>query len=209
MEGWDGEAPVQVVQSAGYANNMFTNINSDGIQRFEVGFSDAVIRFREFFRNFRQAPNFTYIYRELLLRQFNCHENFIEVDLAHVNEYDQGLYNMLQTRPNDYIKLFEQGAGAALGIFLQNARDIPSIQVILKSSQVPLMIRELTAEHVNKLIKVPGIVIQSSQTRARATKYYFRCNTPNCDKVIEKEHNPAHGPLELPKCNLHPPLGSQ
>lgn len=46
---------------------------------------------------------------------------------------------------------------------------------MFKSSQLPQSIRNLTAEHVNKLIKVPGIVIACSNSRARATKIQLRC----------------------------------
>lgn len=50
--------------------------------------------FREFFRNFRIGN--LYIYRDALIRQFNRGEYFIEVDLAHVNEFDDQLLNNLQ-----------------------------------------------------------------------------------------------------------------
>jgi DNA replicative helicase MCM subunit Mcm2 (Cdc46/Mcm family) len=56
-----------------------------------------------------------------------------------------------------------------------------SWQIMFKSSQLPQSIRNLTAEHVNKLIKVPGIVIACSNSRSRATKIQLRCKG-NCGK---------------------------
>lgn len=52
------------------------------------------IRFREFFRNFRLDG--IHIYREALIRHWNRNEMFIEVDLAHLNEFDEVLFNNLQ-----------------------------------------------------------------------------------------------------------------
>ena len=44
-------------------------------------------------------------------------------------------------------------------------QSIPDFQIILQSGEVPQTLRNLTAEHVNQLIKVPGIVISCSKTR--------------------------------------------
>jgi DNA replicative helicase MCM subunit Mcm2 (Cdc46/Mcm family) len=37
---------------------------------------------------------------------------------------------------------------------------VPDFQIVLRSSQFPQSLRSLTSEHVNKLVKVPGIVIR-------------------------------------------------
>ena len=64
---------------------------------YDLNPSAGRIRCREFFRNFRVSQsNTSYIYREALVRQWDRREFFIEVDLAHVNEYDQALFNNLQ-----------------------------------------------------------------------------------------------------------------
>lgn len=116
-------------------------------------------RFREFFRNFRQGNVF--IYRETLVRQWNRREFFVEVDLSHVNEYDEILFNNLQSRPAEFLEMFENAAKDALKYFLteKSATEasvgaIPDFQVILRSAQLSHSLRNLTAEHVNKLIKV-------------------------------------------------------
>jgi hypothetical protein len=44
-------------------------------------------------------------------------------------------------------------------------QSIPDFQIILQSGEIPQTLRNLTAEHVNQLIKVPGIVISCSKTR--------------------------------------------
>lgn len=72
-------------------------VSSWGAQRsldFNVEGSNARVRFREFFRNFRIDND--YIYRNSLIQHWNRNEYFVEVDLAHVNEFDEVLFNNLQ-----------------------------------------------------------------------------------------------------------------
>jgi len=173
MSGWDGDDAVHVLQPNG-------QVELRGADSFNVELGEAQFRFREFFRNFHQAPSNVYIYRDALLRQYNRDEFFVEVDLGHVNEYDAALFNMIQTRPNEYLSKFEDGAVAALKLFLvghteQNNANIKPFQVILTSTQLPQSVRELTAEHVNKLVKVPGIIITCNKTKAKAIKQAFCC----------------------------------
>lgn len=63
---------------------------------FEIEGSTARSRFREFFRNFRLGN--VYLYRDALIRHWNRGEYFLEVDLAHVHEYDEVLLQSLQVR---------------------------------------------------------------------------------------------------------------
>jgi DNA replicative helicase MCM subunit Mcm2 (Cdc46/Mcm family) len=53
--------------------------------------------------------------------------------------------------------------------------NVPDFQIILKSNQNTHSLRDLTAEHVNSLIKVPGIVISCSKARSKAVEVVIRC----------------------------------
>eukprot|EP00605_Chrysophyceae_sp_TOSAG23-4_P000993 GSChrysophyteH1.ASY1.ANO1.1094.1 assembled CDS len=112
-------------------------------------------RFREFFRNFRQGNVF--IYRDALVRQWNRREYFVDVDLAHINEYDEVLFNNLQSRPED----------------------------------ISHNLRHLNADLVNQLVKVPGIVISSTKSRAKATEIVMQCT--KCQKI---HRVPSKGPMQ-------------
>jgi len=127
-----------------------------------------------------------YAYRDELLRRWNRSEYYVEVDLSDLNEYDELLFNMIQTRPSEFLPFIESGAKEALKILLTDpnqqivaSEQIPDFQVIFKSSQLVQSLRTLTAEHVNKLIKVPGIIISCSKIRAKANSVHLRC-TANC-----------------------------
>lgn len=68
--------------------------NNSNLINFNLDGSNARNRFREFFRNFR-IDN-VYIYRDALIRNWNRQEYFVEVDLSHLNQFDEILFNNLQ-----------------------------------------------------------------------------------------------------------------
>jgi DNA replication licensing factor MCM5 len=87
------------------------------------------------------------------------------------------------------LPFFEAGAREALKNILRMSSaetagkvTIPEFQVILKSAQLPQSLRNLTAEHVNMLVKIPGIVISCSKIRAKATQISIRCT--KCGNVM-------------------------
>lgn len=128
-------------------------LNSD----YDIPGAQTRRRFREFFRNFRQGN--VYPYRDALVRQWNRREFYVNVDLAHVNEYDEVLFNNLQSRPDQVMPYFEAAAKDALTIFLtdQSATDteaVPDFQVTLHSAQLTHSLRNLNADLVNRLVKV-------------------------------------------------------
>lgn len=63
---------------------------------YKISGATARAKFREFFRNYRVGS--VYHYREALLRHWNKGEHFVEVDIAHVYEFDDVLLNCLQVR---------------------------------------------------------------------------------------------------------------
>lgn len=71
---------------------------------FDIEGSSARNRFREFFRNFRLDN--VYIYRDALIRHWNRKELFVEVELAHLNQFDEILFNNLQVCPHSLCSMF-------------------------------------------------------------------------------------------------------
>lgn len=69
---------------------------SDSRLAFKLSGAQARQRFREFFRHFRLGNAFPY--RDALVRHLNREEYCVEVDLAHVQEYDAKLFNNLHDK---------------------------------------------------------------------------------------------------------------
>lgn len=173
-------------------------------QNYNVEGSTARHRFKDFFRKFSQHG--VYTYREALLRQWNKKEFFIEVDLAHLSEYDDALLNSLQINPGNLLPFFEAGAKDALEQLLVSenrnvltAEGTSEFQIILKSSQLTQSLRNLTAEHVNKLIKVPGIVISCSRTTSKASLIVVKCT--KCQQAKSIQCSTAMEGASIPICD--------
>ena len=181
----------------------------DDIQGGDGGLSPPKVRalVREFFRNFRCGN--VYIYRDALVRNWNRHEYYIEIDLAHLNEFSEELFNIMQTKPAEYLPSFELGAKEALKLFLSSTnanivQDVPQFQVMLKSSQLPQSLRHLTSEHLNGLVKVPGIIISCGKVQSKVISMKLKCS--DADKcpagdIPPEQVNSAIGTINIPqKC---------
>jgi DNA replication licensing factor MCM5 len=96
----------------------------------------------------------------------------------------------LQNRPDEALSFFGAAAKEVLSDFVvkQSSTLIghaPDFQIILKSAQEePVSLRTLTANQVNHLIKVPGIVISCTKIRAKATVVSVKCRKCGCAKVF-------------------------
>ena len=66
----------------------------------------------------------------------------------------------------------------------REATSIPSVQVTTKSGLNMLQFRSLSADTLNKLVRVPGIVISTSVLSSRATKLTLQCRSCASTKII-------------------------
>eukprot|EP01041_Mallomonas_annulata_P004288 gene4288-8525_t len=188
-EDWDGARAPIVLQAPDEFSEWERNNAPLSINSYNIDGAATRLRFREFFSKFRQDNSF--LYRDALIRQWNRKDFFLDVDLAHLEQYDEVLYKKMLAEPSDTLPFFESAAKDALKGLLtaQTAEQaslatIPDFQIIIKSAQLSLSIRKLTSEHVNKLIKVPGIIISCSKTRSKATLIVARCTKCGCVKKL-------------------------
>lgn len=161
MNSMDGQKPLVVAQPADRWGGWDTDKNNSSTRGSGQQLEGSALRqkFREFFRTFRLGN--LYIYREALLRHYNRQEYYIEVDLKHVGEYDADCLLVLQSRPTEVIPLFEAAVKDALKQILSTSGAAsvdmvspPDFQIVFESAQSPHSLRNLTAEHVNTLVKV-------------------------------------------------------
>ena len=64
------------------------------------------------------------------------------------------------------------------------AEAIPSVQVLIKSGLNLQQFRDLSANTMNKLVRIPGIVISASVMSSRATKLHLQCRACRSVKTI-------------------------
>eukprot|EP00934_Nitzschia_sp_Nitz4_P004673 Nitzschia sp. Nitz4//scaffold41_size133979//5474//8075//NITZ4_003325-RA/size133979-processed-gene-0.235-mRNA-1//-1//CDS//3329551404//4663//frame0 len=128
----------------------------------------------------------------------------LEVDVSHLGEYDGSLLGYLRDQPATILPVIELAASDALQSLLyemktnvdeldqepdqldgqapdntvQQKPDRMMIQILLKGNLTHTPLRGIKSEHMNRLIKCPGIVISAQPVRCRAIKLVVRC--PRC-----------------------------
>lgn len=126
----------------------------------------------------------------------------LEVDVAHLGEYDGSLLGFLREQPATILPTLELAASDALSTLLYDLRketqeviedddaeqpnsaksnrlgDHSTIQILLKGNLTLTPLRSIKSEHVNRLIKCPGIVISAAPVQSRAIQLVVRC--PRC-----------------------------
>ncbi|THH17389.1 hypothetical protein EW146_g3400 [Bondarzewia mesenterica] len=137
-----------------------------------------------------------FVYRDKLRANLLLKHYQLEVDLRHLSFYNDEVAHAIQDRPADVLPLFENAATRASRTILfplaggtddrtdATSPIIPKVQISIKSGLNMLQFRELTADTMNKLVRIPGIVISASVLSSRATKLHLQCRACRSTKVI-------------------------
>lgn len=153
-------------------------------------------RLHDFLRNFRVGPIF--FYREQLIANYRRSNYYFTVSLSHLATYDQFLQDLMLKNPKDHLPLLENAAKEMLAYLLVlnrseqqtttvdgaassepvNVKNLPDIQAVLSSDQAPAALRSVHAQEINRLVKVPGIVISATRVRTKCVAATLRCK--NC-----------------------------
>jgi DNA replication licensing factor MCM5 len=152
----------------------------------------------------------------------------IQVDIAHVGEYDLSLVNYIRNQPAATIPIIESAAVDALqsivfntekatgnedgGEPTQNEEDAPleanqealmsdeiSIQVLLVGNIQFTSLRSIQSQHINRLIHCPGIVISTSPVKYRATNLSIRCTRCTDTQIISSDQAGPFGSIRFPQ----------
>ncbi|GJE87730.1 MCM family DNA replication licensing factor [Phanerochaete sordida] len=150
--------------------------------------------FLEFLLQYRVGGEF--IYRDKLRANLLLKQHQLEVDLRHVGLFNDELAHAIQERPAEILPLFETAAAKAARMILfplaggsettteAAMQSIPNIQILIKSGMNLQQFRDLAANTMNKLVRIPGIVIAASVLSSRATKLHLQCRACRSTKII-------------------------
>lgn len=158
--------------------------------------------YREFIRNFRDGN--VYCYRDQLVSNYRKRLYYLVIELCHINAYKPELQNLLLDSPIQYLPLVELAAKEALTQFMVQQADNEGIkqdiQIVLQSNQTPVLLREIHGYPVNRLLKIPGIVVSASNIKAKCTSITVQCRHCGTTKVIECK-GPFEGAAIPQKCD--------
>ena len=178
-----------------------------------------------------------YVYREKLLRMHRRLDNEggnnnntsnntakLEVDVAHLGEYDGSMLGYLREQPATILPEMELAASDALDTLLYDLRKEKqaraeqdgeeqtqsnnkkeqnrlAIQILLKGNLAMTPLRSIKSEHMHRLIKCPGIVISAAPVRCRAIKLTVRCHRCLDQQVLMATEGPFSSVILPSRCN--------
>ncbi|CAG8589428.1 3999_t:CDS:10, partial [Funneliformis caledonium] len=142
------------------------------------------LKFITFLDQFRVEEHF--IYREKIKRNFEGRNYYVDVSIEHLDAYDRKFSDKLKETPADMMPLFESAVQSfARKLLVEVDIEIPPFQVVLRAPQkANIMMRELNADHISKLIRISGIVISATNLTSKATHVQIMCKTCRHFKML-------------------------
>ena len=128
--------------------------------------------------------------------------------MAHLIARSPILGSKLTEEPTELIPVFERAIREAAQRIVypseihneesdESVASIPICQLILKSDANPVLIRDLNAQYISKLVRVPGIVIGASTLTSKATSLQLVCK--NCQHLHRVEVSSGFSGVQMPK----------
>ena len=120
----------------------------------------------EFVQNFRLGAE--YIYRDRLRSNLLVKQYVLDVQLEHIQMWSPHLAQALRETPAEILSLFEAAVKRSARLLLYPVSagterpEAPDCQVTLRSSANLMAMRDLHAENISRLVRIPGIVISTS-----------------------------------------------
>ncbi|XP_053200983.1 DNA replication licensing factor mcm5-B-like [Panonychus citri] len=184
----------------------FSNVSGvqDGEEGKQMNLAGIKRKFKDFLKQYHEG-NMIYKYRDLLRRQFNIGQFWVEIALEDLSSYDEDLATQVTKYPIESLPLFEEAA-KEVGDEVTRPRpageeEAKDFQVLITSEGNCVSLRELKSDYISKLVRVSGIVIAASSIRAKATEVAIQCR--GCRDVVA--NIPVRSGLEgflMPrKCN--------
>ncbi|CAD6890715.1 unnamed protein product [Tilletia controversa] len=157
--------------------------------------------FFDFIQRFRQGNSF--IYRDRLRSNLLARQYVLEVQLEHVQLWSAQLAQDLRDTPAEVLPLFESAVRRAARLILYPVAEggvrpeAPECQVTLLSSVNLLAMRDLHADSISHLVRIPGIVIGATTLASRATSLLIRCR--DCGSTRQLPIYGGFGGFTLPR----------
>lgn len=173
MEGFDAR-PV-------YYSNCF------GEENAEFDITSSKTAFKNFLKTFT-TNNFNYKYRDALKQNYNLKKYYLEINIEDLAAFDSKLAQKLKKQPTEYLPIFEECA-KELADEVTSPRPegeevVENIQIMLSSDCIPVPLRSLKSDLVSQVVKIPGIVIQASGIKTKATSITLVCKS--CGNSVPK-----------------------
>lgn len=137
---------------------------------------DAAALFSAFLTHFRLGGEF--LYAVMLRENLRGSLHFLEVNVAHIQQFSEKLFQLVQQSPSRTLPRLES---AAVRVAEERRLFVPGgrrdVQLQLFWGVVPLSIRHLAQAQVARLVCLNGIVVKASATHARCVRAAIQCTS--------------------------------
>ena len=143
-------------------------------------------KIKKFLETFESNGEFYFekLKRNILSRQYK-----LEINLDQLNNFDKNLVYEIKNNPLKIKPILEQGITEVALEMFKNEREMQNdikIQLILSSQDHRIVpIKKLDSTHVNKLVRISGIVIKTSSVFVKPTFLTIQCRDCKSKQVIE------------------------
>jgi len=147
----------------------------------EVALGDIVADFKKFLWDFRDKKTGVFKYRERITQMALMNQRSLLIDFNDLTIYDRKLAHLVESEPD----LALEAANNAIKELLAKeypdfAESIEKFYARFRNPTRVLKIRELTSEHIGRLVAIEGIVTRISRVEARLVKALYRHSDPKC-----------------------------
>ncbi|KAJ8973055.1 hypothetical protein NQ317_011335 [Molorchus minor] len=169
-----------------FSDNFSVDENNADLQ---VNLQAVKKRFKEFIRQYH-TDNFNYKYRDTLKRNYNLRQYYLEVNIEDVGSFDENLADKIYKQPAEHLPIFEEAAKEVADELTaprpEGEEQVEEIQIMLTSDAHHSDLRAMKSDVVSRLVKIPGIIVNASGIKAKATKITIQCRS--CSNVIPNLH---------------------
>ncbi|MFA4662078.1 LAGLIDADG family homing endonuclease [Pyrococcus kukulkanii] len=159
---------------------------------------EMIERFVKFFREYTEEEEPLYLgkIKDLLTV---TPKRSVTINWMHLNSYDPELANEILEHP-------EEGIGAAedaIQIILREEflrEDLPRIHARFHNLPETLLVKDIGAEHINKLIQVEGVITRVTEIKPFVSKAVFVCK--DCGNEMVVTQRPYEGFTVIKKCEV-------
>ncbi|KAH4402316.1 DNA helicase [Parastagonospora nodorum] len=170
-------------QSA-YSVSLFGSQAADGVQdatapsRIQQALVDFIMEF---------TLDNVFVYRDQIRENVLVKQYYCDIDIAHLIVYNDELAQNLTSNPAEVIPLFEAALKSCTQRIVypsQKNIKLPEHQLLLHSTASELSIRDLTANQVSHLVRIPGIIIGASTLSSKSTALAIRCRSCQHEEML-------------------------
>ena len=128
---------------------------------------------------------------------------FLEVNMAHLMQFDEELYRQLVCYPQEVIPVLDMAVNELFFATFPECELDHQIQVRPYNAEKTSNMRELNPQDIDQLITITGMVIRSSNLIPEMAEAFFKCSSCGFTCEVEIERGRIAEPTLCSNCNTN------